>query len=82
MPTVLRFGRFHVVIYLNDHRPGPVHVIGSDSEAIFNLNCPDGPVTLRENFGFPRSEIRRIKPFLAVNREVLYGAWKEIHGEF
>lgn len=32
-----------VVIYPNDHRPAHVHVIGNGCEAVFNLNCPNGP---------------------------------------
>ena len=43
-----------VVIYSNDHRPAHVHVIGAGKEAVFELNCPPGPVVLRENYGFSR----------------------------
>jgi hypothetical protein len=57
VPTVLRFGGLRVVIYPNDHRPAHIHVIGSDAEAVFNLNCPAGPVMLRENYGFSLPEI-------------------------
>jgi len=39
-----------VVVYPNDHRPAHVHVIGRGCEAVFNLNCPAGPVELRENY--------------------------------
>jgi hypothetical protein len=46
MPTVLRFDGLRVVIYPNDHSPEHVHVIGADREAVFELHCPDGPVTL------------------------------------
>jgi hypothetical protein len=52
MPTVLRLGRLRVVIYLNDHRPAHVHVMGGGQEAVFKLNCPAGPAELRENYGF------------------------------
>jgi hypothetical protein len=40
MPTVWKFSGFRVVVYLNDHRPAHVHVIGVDCLAIFNLHCP------------------------------------------
>jgi len=50
MPTILRFGGLRVVIYPNDHAPGHVHVIGADCEAVFELHCPAGPVTLRESY--------------------------------
>ena len=52
MPTVLRIGNLRVAIYPNDHRPAHVHVIGPEHEALFYLNCPEGPVSLRENYGF------------------------------
>ncbi|MGA3075882.1 MAG: DUF4160 domain-containing protein [Bryobacteraceae bacterium] len=33
------------MIYPNDHRPAHVHAMGRGCEAVFNLNCPAGPVT-------------------------------------
>ncbi len=54
-----------VVIYPNDHRPAHVHVIGRGCEAVFKLNCPAGPVNLRENQGFQRAELNRIATALA-----------------
>jgi len=53
MPTVFRFGASRVVIYPNDHRPPHVHVMRNGLEAVFQLCCPDGPVELRQNYGFP-----------------------------
>ncbi len=50
MPTVKRIDGSRVVIYPNDHRPAHVHVIGSDSEAVFDLHCPFGPAEVRENY--------------------------------
>jgi hypothetical protein len=82
MPTVLRFDGLRVVIYPNDHRPAHVHVIGPGGEAVFNLNCPDGPPELRESFGFPRQELGRIAVFLAANLALLCAAWSETHGNF
>ena len=49
MVTVARVKGFRVVIYPNDHRPSHLHVIGGGKEAVLNLNCPDGPLKLREN---------------------------------
>ena len=65
LPTVLRFGGLRVVIYPNDHRPAHVHVIGRGCEAVFNLNCPAGPVELRENYEFSRRVIAKIASGLA-----------------
>jgi Domain of unknown function (DUF4160) len=80
VPTVLRIGGLRVVIYPNDHRPAHVHVIGPGCEAVFPLNCPAGPVELRENYGFSRREIKRISDVLTQHLDDLCGAWEEIHG--
>jgi len=80
VPTVLRIGNLRVVIYPNDHRPAHVHVIGPEHEALFYLNCPAGPVALRENYGFTSREIVRIEAALNQHVVELCAAWKEIHG--
>jgi hypothetical protein len=51
--------------------PGP--------EAVFYLNCPAGPVRLRENDGFSTRELNRIEVVLNKHVVELCGAWKEIH---
>lgn len=65
MPTVLRLDGLRVVIYPDDHRPAHVHVIGAGGEAVFILNCPDGPPRLREVNGFSRRIVARIQNDLA-----------------
>jgi len=79
MPTVLRFQGLRVVIYTNDHRPTHVHVIGRGREATFELHCPDGPVEVRENFGFSLKELRQILEALRENLGELCQAWRRIH---
>ena len=69
-----------MVVYANDHRPAHVHVIGRGCEGVFDLNCPSGPVELRENYHFSRREIRRITAELLQQVEELCPAWEEIHG--
>jgi hypothetical protein len=80
VPTVLRIDGLLVVIYPNDNRPAHVHVIGAGKEALFFLNCPNGPPQLRENFRFSSSELSRIQEKLAPRAAELCTAWKEIHG--
>jgi Domain of unknown function (DUF4160) len=80
VPTALRIGNLRVVIYPNDHRPAHVHVIGSEHEALFYLNCPEGPTGLRENFGFSSRDLFRIAAALDEHVAELCAAWKEIHG--
>jgi hypothetical protein len=80
MPTVLRLGGLRVVIYLNDHFPAHVHVIGQGHEAVFELNGPNGTITLRENYGFSRREIAAMERALLRNLAALLTAWERIHG--
>ena len=80
MPTVLRIGGLRVVIYPTDHRPAHVHVIGSGGEAVFILHCPDGPPTLRESFGFKRSDFSTIIAALTTALNTLCQEWSRIHG--
>lgn len=80
MPTVLRLPGLRVVIYPNDHRPAHVHVIGNGQEAIFELNCPEGPASLRENFGFAQHELNLIQKALGEHVPQLCRVWEGIHG--
>jgi hypothetical protein len=79
MPTILRSGRLRVAVYLNDHRPAQVHMIGRGCEAVCNLNCAAGPVRLRENYGFTRAESPRIAKSLTKHLAALCRAWERIH---
>jgi hypothetical protein len=80
MPTIIRFGGLRAVIYPNDHRPAPVHVIGKGGEAVFLLNCPNGPPELRENYRFKAAELNRIALALSAELLALCTKWREIHG--
>jgi hypothetical protein len=68
------------VIYPNDHRPSHVHVIGKGCEAVFNLNCPQEPPELRENYGFSQAEVSRIQTALGKRLAHLCVEWSKIHG--
>ncbi len=68
-----------MVIYLNDHRPAHVHVIGHGGEAVFQLNCLAGPVELRENYGFSRREIALAEGMLTDHLIQLCSEWERIH---
>lgn len=82
MPTILRMFGLRVVIYSNDHRPAHVHVIGNGCEAVFKLNCPEGPPELRENCDFSLHELDRIAAELSKYIETLCAAWRRIHENF
>ena len=82
MPTVSRLDGLRVVIYPNDHRPAHVHVKGPDGEAVFILNCPDGPPELRENYGFKWNTVSTIASEISAILATLCQAWREIHGDY
>ena len=53
--------------------------MGGDREAVFALNCPHGPVALRENHGFVLSAVNRIEAALTRELGVLCERWRAIH---
>jgi hypothetical protein len=69
-----------VTIYPNDHPPPHVHVVGKGGEAVLLLNCPAGPVVLRESFGFNGPEIRQLAADLLAYVPMLCAEWSRIHG--
>jgi len=80
VPTILRLSGYRVIIYTSDHRPAHVHVRGAGKEALFYLNCPDGPPEVRGNFRFNTGELTRIQVKLIPHVVALCAAWKEMHG--
>jgi hypothetical protein len=44
------------------------------------MNCPAGPVELRENYGFASREISKIEAELSLRLQVICRACEEIHG--
>ena len=82
MATVLKFLSYRVVIYSNDHRPCHVHVMSAEHEAIFELNCPDGPPSLRENYGFRKATLNLIASHLQDDLADLCRQWRQIHGNY
>jgi uncharacterized protein DUF4160 len=79
MPTILRIDGLRIVIYPNDHSPEHVHVIGAGCEAVFELHCSEGPVTLRESYGFTTRQLRRVMDQLNAELFELCSAWESIH---
>ena len=82
MPTVHRVHGLRVVIYPNDHRPAHVHVKGAGGEAVFVLNCPEGPPVLRQSYGFSLREVNRIAEALSIVLKMLCVEWRSIHGHY
>jgi hypothetical protein len=82
VPTVVRVSGFRIVIYSNDHRPAHVHAISSEGEAVFALNCPEGPLKLREVYRLGRRAVSALQGWLAPRLATLCEKWREIHGPF
>lgn len=79
MPTILRLDGFRVVIYPNDHSPAHVHVISKTAEAVFELHCGEGPVTVRESYNLKKRELRRLMNELDLQLSLLCDEWENIH---
>jgi hypothetical protein len=79
MVVVLRMGSLRVVIYLNDHPPAHVHVIG-DGEAKIDIASPQDGVTLLWSRGMSRADVREAVALAAANRDALLRKWEAIHG--
>jgi hypothetical protein len=78
MPTILRFRGFNIMMFMDDHGPAHVHAVGQDTFAIFNLNCADGPVSLRDDTTMKSNDRRAVERFLNDNLPILCERWREI----
>lgn len=79
MVTVLRVGGLRVVIYLDDHEPAHVHVLG-DGEAKIDLGIASGEPELVWARGFSNADLRRAYRLVRDNRDVLIASWRKYHG--
>jgi Domain of unknown function (DUF4160) len=82
VPTIFEVAGCRVAIYTNDHRPSHVHVTGAERWAIFFLNCPHGPVRLRENGGFTKARINALAKAIEAELQRCCAEWERIHGNF
>ena len=79
MVTVLRAHGLRVVIFVNDHPPAHVHVIGN-GEAKINLLDPIGVAELVWVDGMSRGDVRRAMRLVIEQQAFLLARWKDIHG--
>jgi Domain of unknown function (DUF4160) len=82
MPTLFRVLGFRVQIFTDDHNPPHVHVEKTGGPScVFVLNCPRGPLRLREVKGrISDQQIRRLAERIEPVIERLCGEWRNIHG--
>jgi hypothetical protein len=79
MVKVLREAGFRVVIYLDDHMPGHVHIYG-DGEAKINLAGAGGAPQLVWAASMTAGEIRKAMRLISAHQTILLKKWSEIHG--
>ena len=75
MITVLRAAGMRFVIYVDDHEPAHVHVIG-DGEARVEIRA----VRLISNRGMSKRDLARALAIVLEHRQALILRWEEIHG--
>ncbi|CAM2176200.1 hypothetical protein PSAC2689_20142 [Paraburkholderia sacchari] len=78
MPTVLRVAGARVVIFPNDHSPAHVHLVSPQGSCVFNLNCPGGPLALRERFVLAHHEVARLAGAIEPEIGRLCRQWQSI----
>jgi hypothetical protein len=79
MVTVLRSEGLRVVIYVNDHLPAHVHVLG-DGEAKINLAGTRSGPELVWVYNMTRGEVRRAIRLVTAQNAFLLQRWESIHG--
>ena len=79
MVTVYRASGIRVVIYVDDHEPAHVHVIGN-GEAKIELSGPDDAPKLVWNRSMKRVEVRRALAIVKEQRDELLARWSDLHG--
>lgn len=82
MATVTWINGWRVFINSNDHKPAHVHVESNGTEAVFNLNCPNGPVRLRDNWGVSARDVTWLARELGMRLTHTCGTWRQIHGNY
>lgn len=73
MPTLFILLGFRFFFWSNDHDPIHVHISKGDSEAKYNVD----DVSLIENHGFKKNELRMIESIIEENREIIKERWNE-----
>jgi hypothetical protein len=80
MITVLRAAGLRVVIYVDDHPPPHVHVIG-DGEARIRLVGPDGRPQIMDGGNTMKiGDLRKALMAVAEAQSALLDEWTKLHG--
>jgi hypothetical protein len=76
VPTILRAFGMRFVIYVEDHPPPHVHVIGDGLARI----AIGAEIVLMDQRGLSKRDIKRALDAVRENHALLLSAWKDIHG--
>lgn len=79
MVTVHRESGFRFIIFIDDHEPAHVHVVG-DGKAKINLVGSDGEPELVYNDGFKAGDLRKALRIVAEQQAMFLRRWDEYHG--
>ena len=79
MATVHREAGLRFIIFVDDHEPAHVHVIG-DGHAKINLAGANGTPELVSNDGFRSGDLRKALRIVTEQRAAMQAKWDEIHG--
>jgi hypothetical protein len=79
MIVLLRAGGLKVVIYVDDHPPPHVHVLG-DGEAKIRLVGSNGRPQVIESVGMKQGNLRRALLAVSEAQTMLLEEWTKIHG--
>ena len=80
MATVLRVGRFRIVIYSNDHEPAHVHVWAAEGEVRIQLGAKRASASIVSRHGASAAEANAALRIVVEHWEELRKAWDRIHG--
>jgi hypothetical protein len=82
VPTVLRAGRFRVVIFLppREREPPHVHVWSGNGEVIIDLAATDHQQTIRTTAGMRTADITAAFSLVEEHTPYLLRRWREFHG--
>jgi len=80
MPTLFQVGAYRVVIFVNDHSPAHVHVIGAGGFAKVQLGDTPADVALVETMGISRVRLRRVVGEIIARHAECRNVWSKIHG--
>lgn len=81
MPTVLRVGRYRILIFTNDHGPAHAHVTVDSGAAKVLLPVGEYVPRILKAYSLSNAELRRIQEIVGENADFLIEQWRRLHGE-